>query len=173
MSGVSRQVEDAIKKAIVLEIDGKAFFNHAAEVTKSQRGKKMFTWLANEEVKHLEVFGKLFTTILNADDWKKYVDAESVRGEAPLITELKKKMKQEESKGEVDAIRIGMDLERKAISFFQEAAAEADEPKAKKIFFEIAEEEKFHFDMLQAQYDSVTNSGFWLGSAEFKMDGKW
>jgi len=27
--------------------------------------------------------------------------------------------------------------------------------------------------MLQSQYDSVTRSGFWMGAAEFKMDGKW
>lgn len=33
--------------------------------------------------------------------------------------------------------------------------------------------EKQLFDLLQAQYDSVTGSGFWLGSAEFQMDGKW
>jgi hypothetical protein len=33
--------------------------------------------------------------------------------------------------------------------------------------------EKQLFDLLQAQYDSITSSGFWLGSAEFRMDGKW
>ncbi len=29
------------------------------------------------------------------------------------------------------------------------------------------------YDLLQAQHDSVTKSGFWLDSAEFQMDGKW
>jgi rubrerythrin len=178
MAQVSRTVDEAIKKAIKLEIDGKAFFNHAAEVTESERGKKMFLWLANEEVKHLEVFGKLFSRILKSDDWKKYVSEAQLsrKGEAPLITKLKESMKKKErkgGKGEVDAIRIGMELEQNAIQFFQEAAGETDDTNAAKIFSEIAEEEKFHFDMLQAQYDSVSGSGFWLGSAEFRMDGKW
>jgi rubrerythrin len=66
-----------------------------------------------------------------------------------------------------------MELEGSAITFFQEAAAATDDPDAKKIFLEISEEEKFHFDLLQAQYDSVTGTGFWLDSAEFQMDGKW
>jgi len=66
-----------------------------------------------------------------------------------------------------------MQLESDAINFFKQAAANSDDPKAKKIFLEIAEEEKFHYDLLQSQHDSVTNSGFWLGGAEFQMDGKW
>lgn len=37
----------------------------------------------------------------------------------------------------------------------------------------IADEERFHYDLLQTQYDSVTGSGFWLDSAEFQMDGKY
>lgn len=175
MGGISRTVDEAIKKAIKLEIDGKAFFNHAADVTRQDKGKKMFQWLANEEVKHLETFGKLFTQILKTDDWKQYVNEAQLQhsGQSPLIAKLKESMKREQGKGEIDAIRIGMELEQNAISFFQEAAAQSDDVNATKIFREIAEEEKFHFDMLQAQYDSVTNSGFWLGSAEFRMDGKW
>ena len=34
---------------------------------------------------------------------------------------------------------------------------------AKKMFREIAEEEKFHYDLLQSQYDSVMHTGNWLG----------
>ena len=82
-------------------------------------------------------------------------------------------MKREDAKGEVEALRVGMELEENAIRFFAQASADADDPVAKKIFREISEEEKFHYDLLQAQHDSVTRSGFWLGSAEFQMDGKW
>ena len=66
-----------------------------------------------------------------------------------------------------------MGAEGAANIIFRREIQGADDPEAKKIFLEISEEEKFHYDLLQAQYDSVTNSGFWLGSAEFQMDGKW
>jgi rubrerythrin len=170
---ISKEIENAIKGAIKLEIDGKKFFEHAAEVTTVDRGKKMFQWLAKEEVKHLETFSKLFTTILKTDDWKKHIFADEIKGEALLIKKLEENMKQEGSKGEVEALRVGMELERTAIDFFQKAAAATDDQQAAKIFTEISEEEKFHYDLLEAQHDSVTKSGFWLGSAEFKMDGKW
>ena len=173
MEKISKQVENAIKDALKLEINGRKFFNHAAEVTEHEKGKKMFIHLANEEVKHLETFGNLFSQILKDMDWKKFVRDEELRGESPLVEKLKANMKREEGKGEIEALRIGMELESNAIDFFTKASREADDPVAKKIFREIAEEEKFHFDLLQAQFDSVTKSGIWLGSAEFQMDGKW
>jgi len=173
MSKTSKDTENAIKDAIILEINGRKFFNHAAEITHHPKGKKMFQHLAEEEVKHLEIFSKMFNEILGGSDWKKDLIPDDVSGKAPLVEKLKESIKNEEGKGEVEALRIGMELERDAITFFQEAAAATDDPVAKKIFLEISEEEKFHFDLLQAQYDSVTGSGFWLGSAEFQMDGKW
>jgi rubrerythrin len=173
MTKISKDVENVIREAITLEINGRKFFNHAAEVTLHPRGKNMFLHLAKEEVKHLETFGKLFSEILGGTDWKKEIKPEEVSGEAPLVEKLKESMKKEEGKGEIEALRIGMELEQDAIDFFQKAAAETDDPVAKKMFLEISEEEKFHYDLLQAQYDSVTGSGFWLGSAEFQMDGKW
>lgn len=173
MDRVSKEIEDAIRGAIQLEIDGQKFFNHAADVTENDNGKKMFMWLADEEVKHLEAFGKLFSKILKGDDWKKYIRGDNGNTEAPLITKLKAGTKEGSGKIELDAIRIGMELEKNAIQFFQDASRKADDPVASRIFNQIAEEEKFHYDILQSQYDSVTNSGFWMGSADFKMDGMW
>jgi rubrerythrin len=63
MTKISKDVENVIREAIKLEINGRKFFDHAAEVTHHPRGKKMFLHLAKEEVKHLETFGKLFSEI--------------------------------------------------------------------------------------------------------------
>jgi len=173
MAEISKQIKDAIKGAILLEINGHKFFNHAADVTQHDSGKKMFRFLAEEEVKHLKTFTNLFSQILEGEDWKEYISSNELEGEAPLVEKLKERMKREEGKGETEALNIGMQLEMDAINFFQKAAEETDDPVAKKIFREIAEEEKFHYDLLQSQHDSVTKSGFWLDSAEFQMDGKW
>lgn len=173
MPEISPEIKEAIKGAIKLEINGRKFFNHAADITEHERGQKMFRFLANEEVKHLETFSKLFNQILGGDDWKKHIPSYQVQGEAPLVTKLKERMKHAEGKGETEALSIGMQLEMDAIRFFEQAAQKTGDPTAKKIFREIAEEEKFHYDLLQAQHDSVSKSGFWLDGAEFQMDGKW
>ena len=173
MAEISKEIEDAIIGAIKLEVNGRKFFNHAAEVTEHEKGKKMFLFLAEEEVKHLETFSKMFSEILGGDDWRTYIGHRDLEGEAPLVEKLKERLSRGERKSDLEALSIGMELEMAAITFFQRAAAAADDPVAAKIFQDIAEEEKFHYDLLQSQHDSVNNSGFWLDGAEFQMDGKW
>jgi rubrerythrin len=173
MDKLTEQVEKAIREAIKLEINGRKFFDYAADVTHHERGKNMFRHLAQEETKHLDVFGKIFTKLLGSEEWKEIVDSHTVGGTAPLVEKLKERMKNAEGKGETEALSIGMELESEAIEFFQKASREADDPKAAKIFWDLAEEEKFHYDLLQGQYDAVMHTGNWLSGAEFQMDGKW
>lgn len=173
MSELGEPVKEMIKEAVKLEINGRAFFMHAAEVTENQLGKKMFLRLAQEEVKHLEAFGKIFSSMIGSEDWKKELDQEQLEGKSEVIEELSSRMKKAEGKSEIEALRIGMELEQKAIEFFGSCCKDTDDPAAKNIFEKIADEERFHYDLLQAQYDSVTGSGFWLDSAEFQMDSKY
>jgi rubrerythrin len=173
MTKISQDVKALIQDAIRLEINGQAFFNEAAALTHNELGKKMFVRLAQEEVKHLDTFSRLFSQVIQSDEWKKQVRSEELKGPSPVIKELSERMKRAEGKSEVEALRIGMELEQKAVDFFTASAAKMGDPKAKEIFEKIADEERFHYDLLLAQHDSVTGSGFWLDSSEFAMDGKY
>jgi rubrerythrin len=173
MTGIDDSMRKFIEEAIKLEIDGQAFFNHAAAATGNSLGKKMFIRLAQEEVKHLDAFSRLFSSVLKSDDWKQLVDKEKMKGPSSVIQDLAARMKKAESQGDLEALRIGMELELKAIEFFKDCAQSSGDPQAKEMFEKISDEEKFHYDLLQAQHDSLTNSGFWLDSSEFMMDGKY
>ena len=172
MVEISDEVREVIRRAINLEINGKAFFEHAEFVTHNELGKRMFKRLAEDEVRHLEAFSQLFSETMGDDEWKKMVKQEELKGPSPLIEQLKAKLTKGEKAGEIEAISIGMDLERNAVDFFKKSSKKATDPKAKEIFEKICEEEKLHYVLLQAQYDSVTNNGCWLDVAEFRMDGK-
>jgi rubrerythrin len=166
---------NVMREAIKLEINGRSFFEHAAEVTHNDLGKKMFEKLARDETAHLKTFGEIFASLVGVDDWKQAVNEEKY-ADSDLIDELKArvaKQEKQERASELEAIRIGMELERKAIDFFTKSAQETEDRKHKDIFNEIADQERLHYDLLQAQYDSVTNSGFWFDVAEFRMDAKY
>jgi len=173
MAETSSQVKEFVHEAIKLEIRGREFFLGAAELTRNILGKKMFTRLADEELKHLEAFSRLFSAVMKSDQWKKAVADEQVKGKSEVIEGLMARMKRAEGQSEIEALRIGMELELKAIEFFRGCAEKGADPAAGEIFTRISEEERFHYDLLQAQHDSVTGSGFWLDSAEFRMDGKY
>lgn len=172
MEEISKQVEDAAREAIRMEINGRDFYNHAAETTHNELGKKMFLKLAQEEIKHIDTFTRLISSILKGENWKTYIRDDELKGKSQLVEELASRMKNAEGKSETEALSIAMELEEKGIAFYQKSAEEVDDPQAREIFQKICEEEKFHYDLLQAQYDSLTNSGFWFDSAEFRMDGK-
>ena len=167
------KLKEIITEAIKLEINGREFFTRAAESTDNSLGRKMFQRLAQEEVKHLDAFSHLFSSVIKSADWKKLVKKEELEGKSPVIEELALRMKKAAGKSDLEALSIGMELEQKAIEFFKNTAEGSSNPEVKEIFEKIAEEERFHYDLLQAQHDSLTNSGFWLDSAEFQMDGKY
>lgn len=173
MGEINIQVENAVKEAIKMEINGRDFYDHAAEVTHNELGKKMFQKLAQEEIKHIETFSRLISSILKGENWKRYIQDGELKGKSPLVEELASRIKHAEGKSEIEALSIAMGFEEKGIEFYKKSAVEVDDPQAREIFKKMCEEEKFHYDLLQAQYDSLTNSGFWFDSAEFRMDGKY
>lgn len=175
MADISDEIMSVIKESIELELNGKAFFDHVAEATHNELGKKMFKKLAADEAQHLRVFSDMFTNAVG-EDWKKHVDTKQPRDKSPMIIALAKRVENANKagrSGELEAVTIGMELERKAIDFFERAASQTTDLKAREIFNRITNEEKSHYDLLQAQYDYVSNSGFWFDIAEFKMDGKY
>ncbi|HHE39092.1 MAG TPA: hypothetical protein ENL20_11070 [Candidatus Cloacimonetes bacterium] len=168
---ISNKLEIA-KEAIKLEINGRSFFRKAAEMTRSKLGKKMFEKLANDELRHLSDFKEIFSPIVGSEDWDRLVKEENSKGMAPVIKDLLHNLEKGDRSSELEAIKVGMELERKAIVFFSDIIKQLEDTQTKEIVGKIREEEKFHYDLLQAEYDSVTNSGFWLDVSEFKMDAR-
>lgn len=175
MAEITSEIIEVIKESIELELNGKAFFDHVANATHNELGKKMFQKLASDEAQHLKVFSDMFSNAVG-EDWKKHVDTSQPREQSPMIVALAKRVENAAKagrSGELEAITIGMELERKAIDFFDRAANKTTDAKAGEIFNRITNEEKSHYDLLQAQYDYISNSGFWFDIAEFRMDGKY
>ena len=175
MSAIDPSTIKLVKEAMRLEVVGRGFFLYAAEVTENELGKKMFRRLADDEVEHMRVFGEMFTSMTGGDEWKKFVKSEDSES-AGIIDGLKERMSgaaKEKRAGDLEAIRIGMELERKAIAFFEKFRNETTVAETKEIAEKIRDQEEGHYELLQAQYDSVHKSGFWLDSAEFRLDGEY
>jgi rubrerythrin len=172
MTKIAPQVREAVKTAIQLEKDGKAFFDKAAQETENELGKKMFRKLAADEVRHLQTFKKMFQTITDPKTWKQLMAEGTPKERMPYFEEKAgSRSPAEKGAGELNALQQALEVERKAIDFFKKTAQETDDPEASRIFELIASEEEGHYDLIQAQIDSVTHSGFWFDIGEFQMDG--
>lgn len=177
MASIDAQLIEIVKESIKLELAGKGFYERAAEVTEDDLGKAMFTRLAKEEDGHLAVIEKIFTSMADGEAWRALADeAMSKQVAAPVVDELEAAIARRGGDGRhangTAALKIAMEMERKAIRFFEDLVKKAKTPRARELAESLADEERFHYDMLQYQYDNVLNMGFWLDSAEFRMDAK-
>jgi rubrerythrin len=162
----------AMKTAIEMEKSGHRFFTDAARQVKNEAGRKVFTRLASEEMVHLQVFERIFTALTEGTDWKKALPTVEPAKRVPYFDDAKKQFRADDLSVELDYLRKALDLERKAISFFEKAVTEAETPEVREVFRRILEEEQSHYDLIQAEIDSVNGSGFWFDVPEFYMDGK-
>ena len=173
MVNLTPEIMQAIKTAIQMEEEGHAFYMKAAAETQNEMGKKMFQQLAKDELEHKQTFSAMFDKVADPATWRKLVASTRGIKELPAFRELSKEQKR--SKGMADdanVLRIGMDTEDKSIKHYQKAAKETKDPQAKTIFTNIAQQEEYHYNLLQAELDSLTGTGFWFDTAEFRMDGK-
>jgi rubrerythrin len=161
-----------MKTAIEMEISGHKFFTEAAEKVSHEVGRKLFTRLAAEEIGHKRTFEKIFTAVSGGTDWKEAVSEVEPTKRVPYFDEARKQFKAEDQTVELDYLKKALDLERNAMQFFEKAMMEAESPEAREIFKRILEEEQGHYDLLQAEIDSISGSGFWFDVQEFQMDSK-
>jgi rubrerythrin len=174
MKELSKEILEAIKYATRMEIQGRSFYEHVAGVTKSEHGKKVFRKLAEDEIGHIQKFSEIFTSVLGNDEWKAYIEKEEMEKQT-VLGELKARVEkrgQEEKATDLEALRIGLELERNSIDYYNKQARNTENAVLKDLFSRIISEEQFHYDLLQAQYDNITGSGFWFDMAEFRMDGR-
>ena len=164
---------EAIKMSIDLEKNGKKFYQEAAERAQTESGKRIFKMLAHEETLHLVTFQKMLDKLDSISNWRELVKNYPEARQVPVFDQSAPVDKVAKANtDEIEALRVAMKQERKAIEYFDKIAHLAKDEATRKIFEFVREQEVYHYDLLQAEYDSITNTGFWFDSPEFRMDGK-
>jgi len=163
----------ALEYAVEVEKEGmRAYMDFALRST-SVDGKNMFIWLAREEYSHMRLFESMLHTVLGGEI--------PVAEEIPPATVLKfmprlKKMERADGGSadahDTDALRAALKMERETRDYYRQQAQAAEDPEVAKVFDALADVEQGHFELIQAQLDYVTQTGFWFGEMEFTVEGR-
>ncbi|MGD2247226.1 MAG: ferritin family protein [Candidatus Methanofastidiosia archaeon] len=137
--------------ALDLEWKGYTFYTKAEEKTENETGKKMFHQLAKEEKEHIEKLKDMFKGFYPEKSGK---NIPFFKGEVS------------EYSGEVDAIKTGIDMEKKSIEFYSEWG----KGEFQELFDALIEFEKTHLDLLQAELDYVQRTGYWFDYFESSLE---
>ena len=141
-------IKDAIKTAIQMEKDGYSFYKKAAAQTNSEMGRTIFEGLASDEQMHLDVFEKMFDEQVGKKEWNGLVNSSKKYANIPIFPkDLKNSEISDPDISEIDALRIAMDSEKKAIDYNSKIKEKLTGEELVEIIDEKIEQEKNHYQL--------------------------
>lgn len=162
---------DIYSFALQMEKDGEEYYRELATKSGSEGLKKIFTMLADEEVKHFRLIEKMRkkSPLPEAVDSKVLTTAKNVflqmrdgkldfsQGHFVDTTE------------ETNAYRKALDIEEQSKQFYLEKAAESTDQQTRVILEKIAAEEQKHYHIMEniVEFVSRPEPGNWLEDAEW------
>lgn len=147
---------EAVKKAALIEENGHKFYSILAERTSSEDAKAVFRKFAADELKHLKVIeGKFFPEAgLNEQITEEELAIEDYvekSGSGDIFT---RRIDVEALLRVVDSQRkaliVALDTERHSVQFFSSLSEKCQTPEARKLYEELAEEEKRHVSEIES-----------------------
>ncbi len=153
--------------AMQMEKDGEAYYREIADSTSNTGLKAVLKYLADEEVKHYNIFKRM-------KEGKGYSLPPS-----NLLVDVQnifREMKAEGDNYDFDARQVeyykkALDIERKSEAFYREKAGETKAVHERKLLNAIADEEKRHGIILEGIIDFVREPETWLENAEWGKMG--
>lgn len=154
---------DIYDYAMQLEKDGELYYRELSGRVVNAGLKNILTMLADAEVKHYELFGKM----------KRNEPVEVP--DSPILDDVKNifvKMRDEgeaitDNGSEVDLYARAQQIEEKTRDFYREKAGEVADPRQKQALLRIADEEQRHFLILENIIEFVSRPFTWLENAEW------
>ena len=174
MNSQENESVEALRTAMDIEDNGLLTYLQFARQSINETGKNMFIRLAIDEHNHRIILEKQLYELLSNGNWEVIeIPKSEIEKILPAIREKQKRTKDKAELNEIDALHTAFDLERKSAQYYRENAEKFNSKEAKLLFTRLAEWEDTHIDLIQAELDSINQTGLWFGIPEFYMDGKY
>lgn len=149
--------------AMSMEKEGEAYYRDFEKRIDNEGLKKILTWLADEEVKHYNIFVEM------KENKNPLVAKTNLLKNAKAVFEKMSKSKKpfDFNSSQPDLYRKAQQLEKKTIDFYLQKSEEVERQKQKELLVKIAEEEKKHYFLLDNIIEFITRPEIWLENAEF------
>jgi len=165
------QTMAALNIAIQMEIDGKKFYQQAAQSSSNNLGNKLFRQLATEEDLHRQKFEAIFKVIQTRKPWPK-VDITFDGGKhlQTLFASASKHLQSTAS--ELEAVQTAMVMENKTRDFYRERATKASFEAEKDYYLALEQQEGAHHAALLDYYEYMKDPVGWFTVKErHSLDG--
>jgi rubrerythrin len=152
----------ALKRAIEMEQEGKMFYLESAQKAVSVLAKKMFEELAGAEDTHIETIQKIYDTLQEDKPFKQWVTTVGPSGALEKVFEESLVEKAKASEDDIEALRLGLQLEDKSIGYYESLAAATDNSFERRFFLALSYEERGHYLKIMDSIEYLTNPTSWI-----------
>jgi rubrerythrin len=158
----------ALATAIEAEKQSLRTYLRLAWDTRDASGKQMFIRLATDEFEHM----RLLETWPGDQHATAAIEASTIERLVPKLSDRSLRIRGTEGQNQLSALQAALELERTAQTFYEEQARVAQEGPARSTFARLAEMEAAHYALIQAEIDSIQETGFWFGLREFTLESE-
>jgi len=166
---------EALQIAIQMEIDGKKYYQKAAQKSCVKAGKELFEWLAGQEDWHRQKFEQIYKTLQQNKLWPDVIIQSGREGGAGALLARPAKVAEcqnETHRAELKAIAKAMEMENKTHDFYRQQSDSAIYQAQKGFYRALAAEERKHFLALVDYREYLLDPEGWLRKAEHhSLDG--
>jgi rubrerythrin len=161
----SKELE-VLKKALLLERQGRAFYQRVSKDSASEAVSNLFAIMADEEQKHIEYLSEQFAHFSAKGEFlqKEPGGADKTSVREILSSEIRNQISA--ASYEAAAISAAMEMENRAVAVYGERAESSDDPRERKLYAWLAQWETGHLKFLAEINDQLLEevwyeSGFW------------
>jgi rubrerythrin len=145
-----KETLDAIMRALEIEKETFDYYTRAEQKTFDPGGKRIFRWLAKTEEVHYMKLSELYSSLEEGGRWVFYGGSTiSLEAEEPGEKQVGF------TTGDLEALEIGMDIEKKGIAYYDELALKTGDPDGKKMLLKLREEEVEHLRVITDKYNQL------------------
>lgn len=146
---------DAIKTAIMTEMQGYELYKGAAERTSDPEARRMFKLLADEEESHSRMLHEQFKSLMQSQVFVQPPQIEEHEGFETLVADAQWRKSLRFGNMELSAVSIGANLEARAIAFYKQCAETTPDPEGRKVFEWLVHWEEDHLKWMQTLEDEL------------------
>lgn len=145
---MSKERADALKQALQMEIDGKAFYEKARDNASDNLTKGIFTSLIKAEEAHMRKIQQLHADLEKEGNWPKEGATADSHKAIPNIFSEALSNAGELGKGtadDIEALKMAAQMEEKGRKYYQFQAQASTDPFEKEFYLALVQEESEHF----------------------------
>lgn len=154
-----------LQSALRTEKIGHEFYLRAAQMTADEKGKRLFRFIAQEEMGHLRILQNEVDALTRTETWAVLQNAQA--GQPPPVAlfpdeEARVREMVGRRKSDLDALDLALDLEQRGYNLYREQAEKARSLTARAVYMHLAGAENEHFAIFQKTRQYLATNGAWL-----------